>query len=230
MNLRSVWAKRTGLVVSGVVGTGLLAMTTVVSLGGFTASITNPTNTLSSGTVVLKEVAGATTCDSTGGTGGGGSITATNSANCTTIDLLGAPANQGPASAATSQLVTLTNVGTIAGATFTVTPAACSAIANAATAPYVGADTAGFCGKVDVTVEDDTGAAKCLYPASAGACPALSNTYTLSTLGVSPAISLGALAAAGSKKVTFKTQLDAAATNADQGLQGKLAFTWTLNQ
>jgi hypothetical protein len=64
----------------------------------------------------------------------------------------------------------------------------------------------------------------------AGACPALSNTYTLTSLGASPAISLGALAAAGSKKVTFKTQLDSTATNADQGLQGKLAFTWTLNQ
>jgi hypothetical protein len=220
--------RRRSVVLAGLLGTTMLAVTAGLSLGGFSAGITNPTNTFSSGTVVLKEAAGATSCFSTGT---GTTVSAANTANCTTIDDFGGPINQGPGSAAQTQVLNLSNVGTINGATFTLAPGACGAVAATNTAPYSGSDTAGFCGKVDVTIENDTTATpSCIYPAGAGACPALSATNTLATLGASPALSLGALAAGASDKFTVKTQIDAGATNADQGLTASMPFTWTLNQ
>jgi hypothetical protein len=220
--------RRRSVVIAGLLGTTVFAVTAGLSLGGFSAGITNPTNSYSSGTVVLKEAAGATSCFSTGT---GTTVTASNTANCTTIDDFGGAVNQGPGSAVTSQVLNLTNVGTINASTFTVAPSACTSAAASNTTPYAGSDTAGFCGKVDVTIQNDTtGTPSCVYPAGAGACPALSNTNTLATLGASPALSLGALAAGASDKFTVKTQIDSGATNADQGLAASVPFTWTLNQ
>lgn len=220
--------RRRSVVLAGLLGTTAFAVTAGLSLGGFSAGISNPNNTYSSGTVVLKEAAGATSCFSTGA---GTTVTAANTASCVTIDDFGGAINQGPGSAATTQVLNLTNVGTINGATFTVAPSACTAAAAANTAPYAGTDTAGFCGHVDVTIQNDTtGVPSCVFPAAAGACPALSAANTLTTLGASPALSLGALAAGSTDKFTVKTQIDASTTNADQGLAASVPFTWTLNQ
>lgn len=221
--------RRRSVVLAGLLGTSVLAVTAGLSLGGFSAGITNPTNNFSSGTVVLREAAGATQCFSTGGAT---TITAANTASCATIDDLGGPLNQGPGSGVNVQTLNLTNLGTINGATFTVAPGACTAVAAPNTTPYSGTDTAGFCGKVNVTIQNDTTATpSCVFPAGPGACPALSATNTLTTLGASPALSLGALAAGSTDTFTVKTQLDSAATtNADQGLKATMAFTWTLNQ
>lgn len=219
--------RRRSVIVAGLVGTAVLAVSAGVSLGGFTAGISNPTNTYSTGTVVLKEAAGATTCYSTGT---GTTVTVANTASCTTIDDFGGATNQGPGSGTTTQVLNLTNVGTINGSTFTVSPSACTAATAGGT--YTGADTSGYCGKVDVTIENDTvsGSPSCVYPAGAGACPALATAYNLSTLGSSSALSLGSLAASGTTKLTVKTALDASATNADQGLTANVPLTWTLNQ
>jgi hypothetical protein len=220
--------RRHSVVLAGLLGTTVLAVTAGLSLGGFSAGITNPNNNFSSGTVVLKEAAGATSCFSTGA---GTTVTASNTANCTTIDDFGGAINQGPGSPVNTQVLNLSNVGTINGATFTVAPSACTAGAAANTAPYAGTDTAGFCGKVDVTIQNDTtGTPSCVYPAGAGACPALASTKTLATLGASPTLALGALAAGSTDTFTVKTQIDAAATNIDQGLAASVPFTWTLNQ
>jgi hypothetical protein len=220
--------RRRSVVLAGMLGTTVFAVTAGLSLGGFSAGITNPTNSYSSGTVVLKEAAGATSCFSTGT---GTTVTASNTANCTTIDDFGGAVNQGPGSAATTQVLNLTNVGTINGSTFAVNPSACAATAATNTAPYSGSDTAGFCGKVELTIQNDTtGTPSCVYPAGAGACPALSTTNTLATFGASPSISLGALAAGATDKFTVKTQLDPTATNIDQGLTASVPMTWALNQ
>jgi hypothetical protein len=220
--------RRHSVVLAGLLGTTVLAVTAGLSLGGFSAGITNPNNSFSSGTVVLKEAAGATSCFSTGA---GTTVTATNTAACTTIDDFGGAINQGPGSPVNTQVLNLSNVGTINGATFTVTPSACTAAGAANTAPYAGNDTAGFCGKVDVTIQNDTtGTPSCVYPAGAGACPALGSTKTLATLGGAGALSLGALAAGSTDTFTVKTQIDASATNIDQGLAATVPFSWVLNQ
>jgi len=220
--------RRHSVVLAGLLGTTVLAVTAGLSLGGFSAGITNPNNNFSSGTVVLKEAAGATSCFSTGA---GTTVTASNTANCTTIDDFGGAINQGPGSPVNTQVLNLSNVGTINGATFTVAPSACTAAGAANTSPYTGTDTAGFCGKVNVTIQNDTtGTPSCVYPAGAGACPALASTKTLATLGASPTLALGALAAGSTDTFTVKTQIDASATNIDQGLAASVPFTWTLNQ
>jgi hypothetical protein len=228
MNARIHMRRRTAVVAGGLLGTALLAVTTAVSLGGFSSTIVNPTNTFSSGTVVLSESNGVTICDSTGGSGVGGTITATNTNLGCAIDDLGAVVNQGPGSPANVQTLTLKNVGTINGSTFTVTPAAC-VVANATgTGGYNGADPA-FCSKVNVTIANTT-TGKCIYPVLATLCPALSNTSNLSTLGASPALSLGALNAGSTDTVVVTTQIDAGVTNIDQGLKATIPFTWNLNQ
>jgi hypothetical protein len=218
--------RRRSVVLAGLLGTAVFAVTAGLSLGGFSAGITNPNNNFSSGTVVLKEAAGATTCFSTGA---GTTVNAANTAACTTIDDFGGPINQGPGSAVQTQTLNLSNVGTINGATFTVAPSACTSGAAANTAPYIGTDLA-FCGKVDVTIENDTGTPKCVYPVLAVACPALSSANTLTGLGGAGTLSLGALAAGATDTLVVKTQIDSSVNNADQGLSATVPFTWTLNQ
>jgi hypothetical protein len=219
--------RRRSVVLAGVLGTAVFAVTAGLSLGGFSAGINNTNNNFSSGTVVLRETAGATNCYSSGV--GPGTITVANTQNCTTIDDLGGAVNQGPASAVQTQNLTLTNLGTINGSTFTVTPGACTAVAAGGTGGWSGADTAGFCGKVDVSIFNTT-SGNCVYPAGAGACPALANTKTLATLGTAGALSLGALNAGASDALVVSTQLDSTASNSDQGLTAGMAFNWVLNQ
>ena len=200
-----------------------VGLTTMGALGAFNATITQ-NGTFTAGSIVLKETQGANTCYSTGGTN---TPFTTNSSACATIDTFGAPVGQVPGGAPTTQTMTFSNVGTANASTFTVTPGACAA---AGTGLYYGNDTsAGFCGKVDITIGN--GAAVCYYPAQGSACPALSNTYTLTTLNTNGAVTIGAgLAAAASDTIVVSTKLDVTATNADQGLQATQPFTWTINQ
>src|ERR1017187_9460361 len=95
-----------GLAAAGVAVVAL-GSTTALTLGGFSAGVTNPTNTFSSGTIQLEEGIAATTCFSTG-TGTGGSVTAANSGTCSTLNDLGAALSQVPAGTAVSTTVTLT--------------------------------------------------------------------------------------------------------------------------
>jgi hypothetical protein len=223
----SVRSSRRRGILAGVAASLLLMTTAFATLSGFTATVVNPTNTFSSSTLILKETQGATNCDSTGATS---TVTVANSYNCTTINVLGGGANAAPGSTVTTSTIVIKNDGTLNAATFTLTPAACTAAANAATTPYAGAGTATFCSHVNVTVENTTGTA-CLWPVAATACPALANTTNLSTLGSHAAFSIGTLAAGASTTLTIKTQLDAAvATNADQGLTAQMQFTWALGQ
>jgi hypothetical protein len=205
----------------GVAVAGALAMTTMGALGAFNATITQ-NGTLTAGTIVLKEVGGANTCYSAGVASG--AILGGNSYSCTTIDTFGAPTGQVPGGSANSQTLTFTNVGSTNAATFTVTPATCSA---AGVGTFYGGDTSGFCGKVDITIGN--GASVCYYPSQASACPALSSTYTLASLTSAATIGSG-LAAGASDTVVVSTKLDSSATNADQGLEATQGFTFTLNQ
>jgi hypothetical protein len=114
---------------------------------------------------------------------------------------------------------------------------ACTAAAASDSATYVGADLAGnaFCGKVDVTIANTTTGAtdKCVYPTQTTVCPALSNTYNLTSLataGTFTTTPMSALAAAGTATYVVSVQLDPTATNADQGLTATMPFTWSIGQ
>jgi hypothetical protein len=219
---RRAWLAAT---ISTVVAGGV-ALTTMTALGAFNAVITQ-NGTFTAGSIVLKETQGANTCYSTGGVNTGFT---TNSSSCTTIDVFGAPAGQEPGSGVNTQTMTFQNVGSANASSFTVSAPTCSA---AGTGSYYGNDTSGFCGHIDVTIGN--GASVCYYPSQASACPALSSTDTLATLGAattSTPITIGSgLASNATGTVVVKTQIDATnATNQDQGLQATQGFTWTLNQ
>ena len=213
------------ILLGGIAASAALAGGTMFALGGFTATVTNSGAGFASGTIVLSEGQGATTCLSTST-----DVITSNSTPCTTINLFGT----GNAVPGTSNATALAfkNLGSVNASTFTLTPTACTAAANTATSPYSGSDTTGFCGKVDVTIENTTNAAApvCVYPVETGACPAPSSSDTLASLGSGSPVSLGALAASGTDNFTITTELDNSATNADQGLAATESVTWELSQ
>ncbi len=211
----------------------LLGLTAATTLGGFSATVANTTNQFSSGTIQLKEGVGSTTCFSTGA-GSGGSVTAANAGTCSSIDDLGAAMDQVPGGTPVSTTVTVTNVGNVATTSASLVASACSAAAASDDGGYVGADSGGFCGKVDVTLANTTSGAtdQCVYPTQVATCPAPSGADTLAGLASqtfsTPALS--ALAAGGSATYVITVQLDGGATNADQGLTATIPLTWSITQ
>ena len=234
---RSRWA-----LAAGLVGTAALALTTTAALGGFTASITNNANAASTGSLVMKEVVGAaqTTCLSTGtGIAGSNTVNATNANVTCPSNKFGGLVNAKPGDSNTTA-VAISNVGSITANSLTMGVGTCVPTTNTAVTTYNGSDTAGFCGKVDVTIEDDTAgtgaAARCVYPAQTGACPALSTTYNLATLATAYATPASILPtstpvlAGGIRNYVVNVGIDASATNADQGLTATQPITFTFGQ
>jgi hypothetical protein len=232
--------KRTGVlrrhkpIVAALVSVVALSGVAAATLGGFSATIVNPTNTFASGTLQLEESSGATNCFSTG-TGSGGTVDASNSATCSTINKLGNALHQVPAGTPVSTTVTMTNVGNLAADTAALQADACTASASSDNGGYTGTDLSGFCGKVDVTIDNTTtGAAdKCLFPtlSSTDACDITTSgsAGTLASLASTSVPGITALAAGQSNTYKFTVMLDPSADNADQGLSASLPLTWTLN-
>jgi hypothetical protein len=210
-----------------------LAATTVFTLGGFSASIANSSSTFSSATIQLEEGNGTTTCYSTG-TGSGGTVTATNAnSTCAINDLVGT-LDQVPGGTALTTTLTFNNVGNHAATVASMVTGACTVAGASDNSGYIGSDTAGFCGKVDVTIGNSTTGAtdKCVYPTQAAVCPALSNTNTLAGLASQTfnSVPLSSLAAGGTASYVVNVELDSTATNADQGLAATVPFTWSISQ
>lgn len=228
--------RRTGGKVKGLIAAiaavAALATTAAYTLGGFSASIGNNSSTFSSATVQLEESNGTTTCYSTG-TGAGGTVTASNTNSSCTINALVGSLDQVPSGSSLTTTLTFTNVGNHAITVASMVTGTCTAAAASDSNGYVGSDTAGFCGKVDVTVGNTTSGAtdKCVYPTQSATCPALSNTYTLAGMASTTfnAVPLSTLAAGASATYVVTVALDASATNIDQGLTATEPFTWSIS-
>ena len=166
--------RRAGLVGLGVslAAVAALATTTAFTLGGFSAAISNSTSTFSSATIQLEESNGVTTCYSTG-TGAGGSVTVANSNSTCTINALVGTLDQVPTGTALTTTLTFTNAGNHAATVASMVTSACGVTNASDDVGYAGSDTAGFCGRVDVTVSNTTAGAtdKCVYPTQVAACP-----------------------------------------------------------
>jgi len=215
--------KRKGLVlaiVGGIIGTFLLSGAMTPAFSNFTASINNSTNTVGSGTLLLSENQGATTCLSSAA----GTVTVANAGTCATINKFGGNLVSAPGGTPAVQTVTIKNNGTLPANTFTLTPAGCAQAANGA----VNGTATDFCSKVNLTIADTTGTAACVFPAGAGACPAISNTNTLTTLGTTPIALTSPLAPGATRSFTFTVQIDGGSTNAYQGLQASDALLWSI--
>jgi hypothetical protein len=212
-----------------------IASLVVVALGitgtfsGFTASIDNNANSAGTGSVIMVETSGATTCYSNGATAG--AAISTNSNTCS-INKLGGNLLMVPGNTS-SVNVTIQNAGsTGVGSGFTITPGGCTVANGSGGGPY-GNDTAGFCGKVQLAIWDSSDNVCIVGPNGAnsnGTCiPSSANTLT--SLGTTPinllAAAGGSVAAGVSKNYIVKTSIDATATNADMALQVSDDLTWT---
>ena len=220
---------------AGVLGSAVLALSTTASLGGFTASISNTGDKAQSGSLLMQEQVTptggtTTTCLSTGG---GTAITTNANAACA-ANKFGALTNTVPGASSFSTVV-VANQGSVAANSFSMGAGTCVATPTAPTgaiATNVGSDTAGFCGKMDITIEDDTATPTCVYPAAAGACPALSTTYNLTSLttfapAATPVALTAPVAAGGSRTYKVTVGLDTSATNADQAMAATQPITFT---
>jgi hypothetical protein len=223
VNVRNLFKgkKFAALTVSlGIVGTVAMGAAMTPAMSGFTASINNSNNSVGTGTLLMTETQGAVTCLSSAS----GTVTTANAGTCSTINKLSGNTTAIPGGTYTST-VTIKNNGTVPANTFTLTPSGCSVTANGS---VNGTDTAGFCGKVNLTVADTTtnGSPVCVLPASAAACAAPSSTTTLSSIGTTPISLATPLAPGASRTYTFTVQIDSSANNNDQGLSANEPLTW----
>ena len=210
------------IAVTGLLSAGVLALATSGVLSGFTASITNNANTVSTGTLLMQETGQTFTCLSTATAA---QIT-TNAANCATINKFGlANTLSVPGSSYTTPIV-IKNVGTVTANTFTLTPSGCTS-----TTPATGTGSdAAFCGKVLISIEDDTVAAtpSCILGGTVGsACPATPTSNLASwTTALNLVTSGGTVPANGTRSYKFNVQIAAGADNTDQGLAAAESLVW----
>ena len=147
---RKILADRKGLA-AAIIAVVALGSTAGITLGGFSATIVNPTNTFSSGTIQLEEGVAATTCFSTG-TGSGGSVTAANTGTCSTRTTSVPRCDQVPGGHADLDHGHADQRRQRPDHVERARSGCLHAAAAADDTGYVGADTDGFCGKVDVTI------------------------------------------------------------------------------
>jgi hypothetical protein len=230
--LRWVGSRSRLALTAGVVGAVALALGTTASLGGFTASITNTGDKVATGSLLMQEQVTpsggtTTTCLSTAT---GAAITTNANAACV-ANKFGALTNAIPGATSFSTVI-IANQGSVTASSFTMGTGACASTPTApagAAATNVGSDLT-FCNKVDVTIEDDTGTATCVYPVAVGVCPAASNTNNLATLSTAyttiPLALTGTVAAGASRTYKFAVTIDNSATNADQAMAATEPITF----
>jgi len=233
--------RRKGGFVVALLGVAALGLTAVTTLAGFSASITNPTNTFSSGTLLLSELPSGKTTPCLSSPNAANGITTNVNSNCAYDNFSGSTTpGAEPGGTPVSTTVVFTNTGSLASVGgLSVLAGTCTVTGNppgsGANAASTGSDTTGFCGKVDVQIENDTVASSpsCLYGGTSGsACPTtMSNTYTLASLATAGSQVLKANFAAGtSQTLKITVGLDTSASNADQGLTATVPLTWSLAQ
>ncbi len=198
-------------VVTGLLGTVVLALSMTSSLAAFTASITNSINTAAAGTVIMQEQnsAGTTTCLSTDGTGN--NVT-NNSATCSTINKYGGSTTMVPGQTV-STTVTIKNTGTAIVSGFTLAPGACTQSGN------VTGSATDLCAKMGVVISQTVGGTTTtVSPASS----------TMTTLATGGPLTLTAPVAAGTTiTYRFDVTLSASAGNTYQGLAVSQPLVWT---
>lgn len=198
------------LVLNAGVSSLILALGMSPTLGAFSASISNDLTSAGSGTIVMQETnsSGTVICVSTDG--GGVSL---NAASCPGVNKYGGDLGMHPGASAV--VVTyIRNMGTIAAASFSLTPGVCvqSAIG---TSPGSATD---FCSKIAVSV---TSGATTIFSGTAAALGGAGTIDVLSKLGLLRA------AVGQQTPVTVTTTVDPTVGNTYQGLSLSQPLTWT---
>ncbi len=190
------------MLAGGLVGTTLLALALTGSLSAFTAAITNTTDTVATGSLVLRETDGTNTCTSTS--------SSTNAANCATINKYSGSTLL-PGGSAT-KTVTLANDGTITPATFTLTPGSCSQSGSVSGIT----PASDFCAQVTL---------KIYAAATATGSPIYNGTLS----AFSSPVTLSALAPSSTQPYTFVVSLPSSLGNSYMGLTASQPLTWTFS-
>jgi hypothetical protein len=206
----------------GVGAIGLIA----TSAADFNAQTSNA-STFASGTLVLSDArTGGTTCLSTGG-----ATTNTNN-NAAGCDDLIAATVQKPGGAATTRVVTVRNVGSLAASTFHLFANTACVSGDAIPETYHG--TGDICTAIALTIHDDTNN-WCYYPTNAtGACT-IAGASTLATFSTAypsdtTPLVLSTTALSGGIAFTIGTQLVSTATNPMQGRAASINLGWKIAQ
>lgn len=198
MATTSTWRRhRTWLIPGTFASVALAASLLTGTLGAYSASITNDTNTAGSGNLVITETGpgstGQVTCSSSDG--------ANNAATCSTINKYGGNVAMAPGDSSTVN-VTLANTGSVNAKSAALTPGAC---VNTPT-------SIDLCAVMQVTI-------------SQGGTQIFSGTAA--TLASGGPINLTAPAAGASTAYVITTTLPASATNALAGGRISQPLTWT---
>jgi hypothetical protein len=220
MSIKPSQLSRTALFwAGGAVAALVLALGVSGTLSSWSqAIITNSTNNVATASaVILKETSGANTCYS--------STSTTNVSTCATINKYGGTAT--PLTPGTSQTVdvTFTNVGTGAGTSFVLAPAACSQTPVAGTGtPAVN----NLCTNGDLTV-----AVSCSngtsYTAGSAWTDLVFAAGSPSAFGTGTYTHAAGLAANASGTCRFTVSLLSGASPLDQSITLSQAMNWTLN-
>jgi hypothetical protein len=207
--------------IAAVAATALLSLSLTGVLSTFGASISNATNSVSTGTLQLSEVQNGTTCLSTAA---GTSIPATNSSSCGTNNFQGATLLLPGVPIAISPIA-MKNTGTSAATALSLTAAACTASISD---PQSGGLTGNFCSKVFVTIQEQ-GTTACVLPLQAStACGTPTSTHTLATLSSAATAINAAWAANATHTFVITLMLDSAADNNYQNITAAQQLTWAL--
>ena len=200
------------LVLYGCISSLVLALSMTPTLGAFSASISSDMNRAGTGTIVMQEMdsSGTITCLSTDEGG-----LAVNAASCSTTNKYGGNLGMVPGDSAV--VVTyIRNVGTVAAASFSLTPGVC---VQSATGTRPGSAT-DFCSRISVSITSD---AATIFSGTAETLGAAGTIDVLSRLG------LARVEAGQQTPLTVTTTMDPTVDNSYQGLRVSQPMTWTFS-
>ena len=199
-------------IATGVLGAVLLSVSMSGTLSGFVASITNSTNTTATGSLVMQEQnsTATVTCLSTDAGSNSNTIN-TNASTCSSINKYGGSTTMIPGQTVTTS-IGITNKGTVAANTFTLTPGTCSYGNNGT----VNGSATDICSQMTVVIKNTTTAAT-LY------------SGTLAGLTSGGAITLPAQAAGALTNFSFAVTLPTTAGNTYQGLSVSQPLVWSFS-
>ncbi len=209
-------------IIAGLAASAAIATTMTGALGAFTAQITNSNDTATTGTLIMGE-------SGTGGLGSGTSRTAytctsadsatsvaTNTATCATINKYGGSTVMIPGTPVTST-VTITNNGSVAANTFTLTAGACSPVTPA---PTVTGGATDACAKMALSITQN---------GTAITLPTTANQTGLNAIANKTITLAGPIAPGASSTFVFSIVLpsvSAAVDNTYQGVGVSQPLTW----
>lgn len=197
------------VIVAGGLSSLLLAFSFTPTFSALTAAITNNTNTAGTGSLIMEEKSGSSTCTSG----------ATGTATCTTINKYGGTMTMKPGDTS-SVTITLKNTGTINAASLAVKADPCVEKLQSDNTTVAGGT---LCSRFNVTVTPTV-------PVTGDAAVGTSYTDTAVNFGSATPGSLAtAVKPGGTVQVVITATLSASADATNQGHYITQPITWTFN-